>query len=149
MQQIMNVLLSLLPLIVICILLRLFLRNLRNPKPAFSDSNEMKQISYNPSLCGWGLTKERYCFDKRSLYRMKGDNTEEINLSDIVSVKPGYTTVNNRRNWVVIYNNNGMKKEARFFHNITLINHNFAQFLVAVKQANPEADVKEISLFNV
>ncbi|CBA31903.1 unknown protein [Cronobacter turicensis z3032] len=109
----------------------------------------MKQISYNPSLFGWGLTKERYFFDKHSLYRIKGDNTEEINLSDIVSVKPGYTTVNNRRNWVVIYNNNGMKKEARFFHNITLLNHNFAQFLVAVKQANPEADVKEISLFNV
>ncbi|MDK1226953.1 hypothetical protein [Cronobacter turicensis] len=149
MQQIMNVLLSLLPLIVICILLRLFLRNLRNPKPALSDSNEMKQISYNPSLFGWGLTKERYFFDKRSLYRINGDNTEEINLSDIVSVKPGYTTVNNRRNWVVIYNNNSMKKEARFFHNITLLNHNFAQFLVAVKQANPEADVKEISLFNV
>ncbi|ELY4677626.1 hypothetical protein SM017_004141 [Cronobacter turicensis] len=149
MQQIMNVLLSLLPLIVICILLRLFPRNLRNPKPALSDSNEMKQISYNPSLFGWGLTKERYFFDKRSLYRIKGDNTEEINLSDIVSVKPGYTTVNNRRNWVVIYNNNSMKKEARFFHNITLLNHNFAQFLVAVKQANPEADVKEISLFNV
>ncbi|EKY3117603.1 hypothetical protein SMY46_001038 [Cronobacter turicensis] len=149
MQQIVNVLLGLLPLVVIGILLRLFLRKLRNPKPAFSDSNEMKQVSYNPSLFGWGLTKERYCFDQHYLYRMKGDTTEEINLSEIVSVKPGYTTVNNRRNWVVVYSNNGLKKEARFFHNITLLNHNFAQFLVAVKQANPEADVKEISLFNV
>ncbi|EPS2708253.1 hypothetical protein ACTEV4_002161 [Cronobacter turicensis] len=149
MQQIVNVLLGLLPLVVIGILLRLFLRKLRNPKPAFSDSNEMKQISYNPSLFGWGLTKERYCFDQHYLYRMKGDTTEEINLSEIVSVKPGYTTVNNRRNWVVVYSNNGLKKEARFFHNITLLNHNFAQFLVAVKQANPEADVKEISFFNV
>lgn len=149
MQQIVNVLLGLLPLVVMCLLLRLFLRKLRNPKPAFSASNEMKQISYNPSLFGWSLTKERFCFDKHYLYRIKGDTTEEINLSEIISVKPGYTEINNRRNWVVVYSKNGLQKEARFFHNTTLFNHNFALFLVAVKQANPEADVKEISFFNV
>lgn len=32
MQQIVNVLLGLLPLVVMCLLLRLFLRKLRNPK---------------------------------------------------------------------------------------------------------------------
>lgn len=115
MQQIVNILLGLLPLVVMCLLLWLFLRKLRNPKPAFSASNEMKQISYNSSLFGWSLTKERFCFDKHCLYRIKGDTTDEINLSEIISVKPGYTEVNNRRNWVVVYSKNGQQKEARFF----------------------------------
>ncbi|CCJ72295.1 hypothetical protein BN137_1660 [Cronobacter condimenti 1330] len=79
------------------------------------------------------------------LYKIKGNSTVTIDFSDIIEIKPGFTKISNRRSVVVVYLLYGQKKEVYFYPNLTFFNHNFAQFLIEVKQANPDADVKSLS----
>ncbi|EOC1287749.1 hypothetical protein ACI09O_001841 [Cronobacter muytjensii] len=108
----------------------------------------MIKISCNPSIFARFAKKEAYFYDSEYLYQVKNGITVKVNFSDILQIKPGFTTLNNRRKWSVIYLNHGQKKEFQFYHNITFFNHNFAVFLLAVKEANPAADVKALSAFN-
>ncbi|WP_075192654.1 hypothetical protein [Cronobacter muytjensii] len=127
---------------------RWFLNWMRQAKNIVPADNGMMKISCNPSIFARFAKKEAYFYDSEYLYQVKNGITAKVHFSDILQIKPGFTTLNNRRKWSVIYLNHGQKKEFQFYHNITFFNHNFAGFLLAVKEANPAADVKALSAFN-
>ncbi|MEX5410189.1 hypothetical protein [Atlantibacter hermannii] len=148
MREIMNILSVALPMMALFILFRLFFRAVRQPKRIISESNGMKKISGNPSIFR-GASQKVYYYDSKYLYEVKNDVTSKIPLSEIIQIKPGYTQINNRRNWLVSYLKHGEKKHVEFFNNLTIFNHNFSGFLSAVKQANPEAEIKALTFFNL
>lgn len=148
MREILNVLLMALPIIVLLLLIRFFTRTLRHPKRVISESNGMQKISLNPSLFS-RAEHQQYFYDNHYLYEVKKDTTDKISLSEIVKIKPGFTKVNNRRKWVVTYLKDGKEKQVEFFHNLTFLNHNFADFLATVKRVNPAAEIKKLSFFNL
>ena len=144
----MNIISVALPMIVLFILIRLFFRAVRRPKRIISENNGMRKISANPSIFR-GSSQKEYYYDSEYLYEIKNDITCKIPLGEIIQIKPGFTTINNRRNWLVSYLRYGEKKQVEFFNNLTLYNHNFSGFLSAVKQANPEAEIKALTFFNL
>lgn len=148
MQEAINFLLMILPITVLFILIKLVSRTLRHPKRIISESNGMKKISTNPSFFKRSANTDYY-YDDTFLYEVKNNTTNKIELANITHVKPGFTTVNNRRKWSVIYVNEGSEKQFQFYHNLTLFNHNFAGFLTEVKRNNPGAEVKKLSFFNI
>lgn len=148
MQEIINIISVALPLVFLYFLMTFCIRTVRHPKRIITESNGMKKISTNPSIFG-GSSQKQYYYDDEYLYEVKNDVTYKIAFSEIIQIKPGYTKINNRRNWLVSYHKNGVSKQVEFFHNLTLFNHNFSGFLLAVKQANPDADVKTLSFFNL
>lgn len=148
MQEAINILGVILPILTLFILIKLFSRTLRQPKRIISDANGMKKISSNPSFFG-GSSRAEYYYDDTFLYEIKRNTTHKIELAKIIKVKPGYTTVNNRRKWSVIYLNEEGERQLQFYHNLTIFNQNFAGFLATVKQVNPDADVKSLSFFNM
>ena len=148
MREIMNIISVALPMIVLFILIRLFFRAVRRPKRIISENNGMRKISANPSIFR-GSSQKEYYYDSEYLYEIKNDITCKIPLGEIIQIKPGFTTINNRRNWLVSYLRYGEKKQVEFFNNLTLYNHNFSGFLSAVKQANPEAEIKALTFFNL
>jgi len=148
MREILNFLLMVIPIIVLLLLIRFFSRTLRHPKRIVAESNGMRKISTNPSFFSRSA-QQQYFYDSHYLYEVKNDITHKIQLADIVKIKPGLTKVNNRRKWAVIYLKDGKQKQVEFYHNVTFFNHNFADFLAAVKRVNPEAEIKSLSFFNL
>jgi len=148
MREAINILLTILPITVLFILIKLFTRTLRQPKRIISEENGMKKISSNPSYFG-GSSRAEYYYDDSFLYEIKNNTTHKVELSKIIAVKPGYTTINNRRKWTVIYLNKGEQRQLQFYHNLTLFNQNFAGFLATVAQKNPDAEVKKLSFLNM
>ncbi|WAH52846.1 hypothetical protein LMA04_01950 [Pseudescherichia vulneris] len=148
MQEAINVLLTILPIVALFTLITLFTRTLRQPKRIISDENGMKKISSNPSYFG-GSSRAEYYYDDTFLYEIKNNITHKIELSKITQVKPGYTTINNRRKWSVIYLTERGESQMQFYHNLTLFNQNFTGFLAAVERENPNAEVRKLSFFNM
>ncbi len=148
MREIMNILSAALPLMVLFILIRLFFRAVRHPKRIITEKNGLKKISTNPSIFR-GASHKDYYYDSEYLYEVNNDLTRKIPLGEIIQIKPGFTKINNRQNWLVSYLNHGEKKHVEFFNNLTIFNHNFSGFLSAVKQANPQAEIKSLSFFNL
>lgn len=148
MQETVNFLLITLPIIVLFILVNSFSRILRHPKRIIPEDNGRKKISCNPAYFG-GSSHKNYYYDDNFLYEVDKRTTCEIDLAKITQIKPGYTKVNNRRKWTITYIKEGEKKQVQFYPNLTVFNHNFADFLTTVKQINPDADIKNVSLFNM
>ena len=148
MQEVINILLVVLPIAVLFMLVRFFSSILRHPTRIVSENNGLKKISINPSILKKSSYTEYY-YDNSHLYEVTQGMTNEIDLTHIISVKPTFTKVNNRRKWSVTYLKAGQKKESQFYHNLTFTNHNFADFLLAVKRANPNAEVKKLSFLNI
>lgn len=137
-----------LPLIALFILLRFFVRRIRQAKCIISERNGMKKISANPSLFG-GNAGKTWFYDDQFLYEVKNNATRKIALSNIIKIGPGNTEINSRRVWIVIYRDGANEKQVQFYNNLTLWNHNFTAFLAAVKTANPDAVVKERAILNL
>lgn len=149
MQEITNLLWAVLPMILLITPILWFFRRLRQPKKIISENDGMRKISTSPSIFGGSSSDAHYYYDDQFFYEIKNNVTHKISLAEIIRIKPGSTKINNRRNRCVTWLNNGVKKEVRFFHNLTLFNNNFAGFLVAVKRENPGAEVKDVSPFNI
>ena len=143
-----NIILTVLPLILLLILIECLRRNTRYPRRTVAETNGLKKISSSPSLFKRAGHWEYY-YDGDCLYQFKGGVTFTIPLSAITQIKPTSITVNNRRKWSVSYLQDGIKKEVQFFHNLTLFNHNFVAFVQTVQRINPEAMIKKPSLFNI
>ncbi|WFC80211.1 hypothetical protein [Enterobacter roggenkampii] len=137
-----------LPLIALLILLSFLVRRIRQAKRIISDRNGMKKISASPSIFG-GNGGKTWFYDDQFLYEVKNNATRKIALANIIKIRPGNTEINSRRVWIVIYRDGVNEKQVQFYNNLTLWNHNFTAFLVAVKRANPDAVVKERAILNV
>lgn len=148
MQEAINVVLIVLPIILIFIILKTFFRATRHPHRLIVENSGMKKISANPSWFG-GSNRSEYYYDRDFLYEIKHGITYQIPMSDIIQIKPGFTKINNRQNWLITYRKEGQKKQVEFYNNLTFFNHNFPDFLATVKQVNPEAEIKNISFFNM
>lgn len=142
-----GLLLALLLLLVFLYVIKRIFKSLRNPKRIVSETNGRKKISTNPSWFGGGWRSEYY-FENSTLYEVHKGITAEIPFTHITQIKPGYTKINNRRNWIVHYRQHGVEKQVQFYPNLTLFNHNFSAFLTSVKEENPEAEIREISFFS-
>lgn len=148
MREAINILLVILPIIVLFMLIRFFSGMLRHPMRIVAENNGKRKISINPSYLKKSAYTEYY-YDNSHLYEVTDSVTNEIELNKIIKVKPTLTKVNNRRKWSIIYLNAGQEKEVQFYHNLTFANQNFADFLLTVKRANPDAEVKKISFLNI
>ncbi|MDV5357524.1 hypothetical protein [Kosakonia sp. SMBL-WEM22] len=151
MKEALIILLGLIPVVLFVTLMRYFYRSLRHPKKIVTESNGLRKISTPPSLFGLFASRTLYYYDEQFFYQIKQKEkvTLKVPLAKIVRVKPGYTMVNNRRSWVVTWQSDGGEKQVSFYHNITLFNHNFAVFLHAIKEANPQAEIKELTSFTL
>lgn len=149
MQQIFAFFMLIVPVALFWRLMRSFYKSLRHPKKIITESNGLKKISTPPSFFGLFASRTLYYYDDAFFYQIKETVKLKVPLAKIVQVKPGYMKVNNRRNWVVTWQSDGTEKQVSFYHNVTLFNHNFAAFLRAVKEANPQAEVKEISSYSL
>lgn len=153
----MKILLAL-PLVVLIIIL-FFVRpyrqrNLSKRRLAdIAERSELKRISTVSTLLRlFGSSHSYgadYYFDDHYFYEMHEANEKRVPLADIIEVRRESTRVNNRSVWSVTWITQGQKKQARFLHNYTLFNKNFPQFLQAVKRANPNACVRELTLFSL
>lgn len=148
MREIYCALLGTLPIVLFFILMKLFFNTLRHPKLTTSEKGKLKKISCNPSIFS-KTSYQEYYYDDCHLYEIKDNVTNKIHLSKIIEIRPGYTKINNRRNWSVTYRKNGLERQVKFFHNLSFFNHDFAGFLATVKQANSEAKVKKLSFFTL
>lgn len=148
MREAINILLVILPIIILFMLIRFFSGMLRHPTRIVPENNGLKKISTNPSILKKSAYTE-YFYDNNRLYEVTNSMTNEIDFAEIINVKPTYTKVNNRRKWSITYLKAGEKKEVQFYHNLTFANQNFAVFLLAVKRANPDAEVKKLSFLNI
>ncbi|HIE5561632.1 hypothetical protein [Enterobacter kobei] len=137
-----------LPLIALFILLRFVVRRIRQAKRLISNHNGMKKISANPSIFG-GNASKTWFYDDQFLYEVKNNATRKIALATIIKIGPGNIEINSRRVWIVIYRDGANEKQAQFYNNLTLWNHNFTAFLTAIKSANPDAVVKERAILNL
>ncbi|PWC10136.1 hypothetical protein [Brenneria corticis] len=109
----------------------------------------MKKISQNSFILRkLGIDREDYYYDCFYFYQIREKHTNKIPLTKIIRVKPDIIKINGRRRWSVRYIANDAEKEVTFVHNFTLFNRNFAGFLSAVKEANPNAEVKELTIFS-
>ncbi|WP_312927019.1 hypothetical protein [Pseudescherichia sp.] len=148
MREVINILLVILPVIVLFMLIRFFSDMLRHPTRIVAENNGKKKISTNPSYLKKSAYTEYY-YDNSYLYEVTDSMTNEIELNKIIKIKPTFTKVNNRRKWSIIYLKAGQEKEVQFYHNLTFANQNFADFLITVKRANPDAEVKKLSFLNI
>lgn len=149
MQQIFAFFMLIVPVALFWKLMSSFYKSLRHPKKIITESNGLRKISTPPSLFGLFASRTLYYYDDEFFYQIKETVKLKVPLAKIVRVKPGYMMVNNRRNWVVTWQSDGAEKQVSFYHNITFFNHNFADFLQAIKKANPQAEVKELSSFSL
>lgn len=144
-----------LPLIVLLVILYLMTKKLSHTRPADAPNGpgDRKLISSSSFLLRiFGSShsyKAKYYFDTENFYEVTDENTSTIPLATITAVKRESTKVNNRSVWSVSWSMNGHQKQARFLHNYTLFNRSFTVFLNAVKQANPDASVSELTLFTL
>lgn len=132
MREAISVLLMALPVIGLYLVIRNGVRSFRQPKRIVSDAQGKKKISTNPWFFDC-FSRKVYFYDERYFYEIQKDRTTQVELARIVNIKPGSTMVNNRRIWSVSYVENGREKQVQFYPNVTMFNHNFSAFLIAVK----------------
>ncbi|MEC5341107.1 hypothetical protein ABRZ24_00590 [Brenneria populi] len=151
MQEIYSLLLYILPPILFILLIRRLFYRLRDKKePGDANDGSMKKISVNSFFLRlFGASREDYYYDYFYFYQVREGKNHKIPLSDIISVKPKAIKINNRSVWAVRYLVHGLEKEIAFVHNFSFFNRNFAGFLSAVKSANPDADVKDLTLLTL
>jgi len=110
----------------------------------------MKKISANtPILKKLGMNTEDYYYDCDFLYQQReGETLCKVPLKNIIRIKVSGTEVSNRRVWLVRYvtGSYSTEREFRVLNNYTLFNREFVGFLAAVKEANPAAEVQEMTL---
>lgn len=109
----------------------------------------MKQISTRALIPDLVLPDNTYLFDDTYFYEISKDRVLKVKLSDIVEVNKTGTKLGNRRAWSVSCKSDGKLITFRFFHNYTLWNKNFTEFLGIVKKINPEAKVAKFSLWTM
>ncbi|MEC5319712.1 hypothetical protein VSX61_12330 [Brenneria populi subsp. brevivirga] len=146
MQEVYSLLLHILSPILLILLIRRIFYRLRDKKES-ADANDgaMKKISVNSFFLRlFGASREDYYF-----YQVREGKNHKIPFSDIISVKPKAIKINNRSVWAVRYLVHGLEKEIAFVHNLSFFNRNFSGFLSAVKSANPDADIKDLTLLTL
>lgn len=97
---------------------------------------------------GGQLLPTTYYFDAENFYEIQVDVKKSVPLSAITKVERDSIEVNNRSFWIVTFVADGQTKQVRFRHNYTLFKTDFADFLEAVKHANPSASVRELNAFS-
>ncbi|AHG64240.1 hypothetical protein [Advenella mimigardefordensis] len=147
----MKFILAILPLVALIALAVTFPKWRRRNKGA-EGSRELRKISqttktFRPGK-DWQLLPTNYYFDDENFYEIQVEVNTPVPLSAITKVERDSIKVNNRSFWIVTYTVDGRTKQVRFRHNYTLFNTAFADFLDAVKRANPEASVRELSAFS-
>lgn len=143
--------LAILPLVALIALAVTFPKWRRRNKGA-EGSRELRKISqttktFRPGK-GGQLLPTNYYFDDENFYEIQVEVKTPVPLSTITKVERDSIKVNNRSFWIVTYRVDGQTKQVRFRHNYTLFNTAFADFLDAVKRANPEASVRKLSAFS-
>jgi hypothetical protein len=150
MHQIFSFIISLLSLVFIILLIWSFFRPLPLKKWPSPSPREMKKISANtPILKKLGMNTEDYYYDSDFLYQQRdGETLCKVPLENIIRIKVSGTEVSSRRVWLVRYvtGSYSTEREFRVLNNYTLFNRDFAGFLAAVKEANPAAEVQEMTL---
>lgn len=147
-----NFIQAILPLLML-IGLVLILPKWRRRKNSAAESMGLRKISlttktFRPGKGGQLLPTDYY-FDEEHFYEIQLDVKKSVPLNAITKVERDIIKVNNRSFWIVTYIIDGQTKQARFRHNYTLFNTAFADFLEAVKRANPDASVRELSTWNL
>jgi len=147
-----NFIQAILPLLMLIGLALMFpkWRRRQNDTPA---NQGMRKIStttktFRPGKGGQLLPTDYY-FDEEYFYEIQLDVKKSVPLSAITKIERDNIKVNNRSFWIVTYMTDGQMKQARFRHNYTLFNTDFADFLEAVKRANPAASVRELTAFSL
>jgi hypothetical protein len=147
-----NVILGILPLLAMMGLMIFFPKWRRRSKGAEA-SPGLRRISlttktFRPGK-GGQLLPTNYYFDAENFYEIQVEVKTSVPLSAILSVERDSIEVNNRSFWIITYVVDGRKKQVRFRHNYTLFNTVFADFLDAVKRANPDASVRALNAFTL
>ncbi|WP_263056358.1 hypothetical protein [Pantoea agglomerans] len=150
MHQIFSFIVSLLPLALIILFIWYCFRPLPLKKGLPPSPDLMKKISANtPILKKLGMNTEDYYYDSGFLYQQRdGETLCKVPLENIIRIKVTGTEVSNRRVWLVRYVTGSYRTEREFrvLNNYTLFNRDFAGFLAAVREANPTAEVQEMTL---
>ena len=147
-----NFILAILPLLALIGLALTFPKWRRRKKGAEADKG-LRKISiptktFRPGK-GGQLLPTTYYFDEENFYEIQVDVKKSVPLSAITKVERDSIKVNNRSFWIVTYSTEGQTKQARFRHNYTLFHTDFADFLQAVKRANPAASVRQLNAFTL
>ncbi|WP_426446414.1 hypothetical protein [Siccibacter colletis] len=90
-----------------------------------------------------------YYFDDLNFYQIRETGETTVPLAAITAVVRESTQINNRSVWSVSWCIDGDTHQARFLHNFTFFNRNFSEFLAAVRRANPNAQVRKLTLFSL
>ncbi|MGY3113667.1 hypothetical protein ACVWYV_001898 [Pantoea eucalypti] len=150
MHEIFSFIVPLLSLAFFILLIWSFFRRLPLKKGPPPSPGEMKKISANtPILKKLGMNTEDYYYDSAFLYQLReGETLCKVPLGNIIRIKVTGTEVSNRRVWLVRYVTGSYRTEREFrvLNNYTLFNRDFAGFLAAVRDANPAAEVQEMTL---
>lgn len=150
MHQIFSFIVSLLPLALIILFIWYCFKPLPLKKGLPLSPGVMKKISANtPILKKLGINTEDYYYDSGFLYQQRdGETLCKVPLENIIRIKVTGTEVSNRRVWLVRYVTGSYRTEREFrvLNNYTLFNRDFAGFLAAVREANPAAEVQEMTL---
>ena len=150
MHQFVYFIFSLLSLVLLIFLIWYFFKPFPLKKGLPPSPGEMKKISANtPILKKLGMNTEDYYYDCDFLYQHReGETICKVPLKNIIRIKVTGTEVSNRRVWLVRYvtGSYSTEREFRVLNNYTLINRDFVGFLAAVKEANPAAEVQEMTL---
>lgn len=112
-------------------------------------SNSFKLISTKPLLANLVIPDNTYLFDQDYIYQMGASGVVKIRISDIVEIGRTGTKLSNRSIWFVKSNHEGAMITFRFAHNYTLWNHNFTDFLDLVRRVNPNAKIKNFSIWTM
>lgn len=144
--------LPMLPLLALIALLLTFLK-WRRRKKGDEANKGLRKISiptktFRPGK-GGQLLPTTYYFDAENFYEIQVDVKKSVPLSAITKVERDSIEVNNRSFWIVTFVADGQTKQVRFRHNYTLFKTDFADFLEAVKRANPSASVRELTAFSL
>jgi len=150
MHQIFSFIVSLSPLALIILFVWYCFRPLPLKKGLPPSPGVMKKISANtPILKKLGMNTEDYYYDSGFLYQQRdGETLCKVPLENIIRIKVTGTKVSNRRVWLVRYVTGSYRTEREFrvLNNYSLFNRDFAGFLAAVREANPAAEVQEMTL---
>ncbi|WP_437890011.1 hypothetical protein [Phytobacter sp. V91] len=147
-----NFTMAMLPLLALIGLMLIFPKWQRRKKGA-EQHKGLRRISlttktFRPGKGGQLLATDYY-FDEEHFYEIQIDVKKSVPLSAITRVERDSIKVNNRSFWIVTYAADGQMKQARFRHNYSLFNTDFADFLDAVKRASPAARVRELNAFSL
>lgn len=139
-----------LPLALIILLIKYFFLPMFKRDDFFSAKGKLKKISIDtPLLNRLGMNTEDYYYDADFLYqKRKEDILNKIALGQIIQVRPTGTQISNRRVWQVRYLTGASRTEktVSILNNYSLFNQDFADFLSAVRAANPQAEVEKMTI---